>query len=224
MKRQRKIKLLAILMSITSCLLMFSMGFATWYNVTLPNASTVGSGDVVVYDALTIHNSGMTMFSSSLISFKTSDKTLTDANSGVITVNYKIPKNTITAAKKNFTVDFELGYSDLAVSDHKLFATAFGNGFAKNNFSVVLNLNGQAITLVQNGRSDKVSAEDTINCSYDFQNISDTADLEFSVTYTFNIEGGVNFRDSFGKYLKGTDGDETTKFAASAVVSVTPQS
>ena len=219
MKRQMKMKLIALLLSIASCLLMFSVGFSTWYNVVLPEGATQASGTVSVYDALTIHNTGMTVFNSSLLSFKTNDQTLTDTDEGVITVNYKIPAETVIATNGTFAVNLELGYSSLAVENHALFATAFSNSFTDNNFSVDLKVGEQTLSLIAAGKSDKLAADDKIVCSKTFTGVGTGSDFEFSVVYTFDIDSGDNFRESFGKYLKGTEGAETTKFAASATVS-----
>ena len=220
MKGQRKIKFIAFLLSITSCLFMFGVGFSTWYNLSTSEVVTA-TGSVEAYDVLTIHNSGMTIFKSSLFSFKTSDQTLADTSVGVITVNYRVPADTVAATRGSFAVDVSLGYSELLVSDHKLFAVAFGNAFASNSFSVDVQVGDKTTNVITNGKSDKLAGDGTIAVTKTFTptDVGNTnADFEFTVIYTLNINSGVNFKDSFGKYLKGTEGAETTKFVASAQV------
>lgn len=220
MKGQRKIKFIALLLSITSCLFMFGVGFSTWYNLSTSDVVT-STGSIEAYDVLTIQNSGMTLFKSSLFSFKTNDQTLSDSNAGVITVNYKVPVETLAATDGSFAVDLTLGYSELMIPDHRLFEVAFGNSFAGNTFSVDVQIGNSTTSMIANGKSDKLAGDGTIAVTKTFTptDVGNTnADFEFTVIYTLNINSGVNFKDSFGKYLKGTEGTETTKFVASAQV------
>ena len=220
MKGQRKIKFIALLLSITSCLFMFGVGFSTWYNLSTSDVVT-STGSIEAYDVLTIQNSGMTLFKSSLFSFKTNDQTLSDSNAGVITVNYKVPVETLAATDGSFAVDFTLGYSELVIPDHRLFEVAFGNSFAGNTFSVDVQIGNSTTSMIANGKSDRLAADGTITVTKTFtaDEVGDlNSDFEFTVIYTLNIEGGENFKESFGKYLRGTEGAVTTKFAASAQV------
>ena len=218
MKGQRKIKFIALLLSITSCLFMFGVGFSTWYNLSTSDVVT-STGSIEAYDVLTIQNSGMTLFKSSLFSFKTNDQTLSDSNVGVITVNYKVPVETLAATDGSFAVDLTLGYSELVIPDHRLFEVAFGNSFAGNTFSVDMQIGNSTTSMIANGKSDRLAADGTITVTKTFtaDEVGDlNSDFEFTVIYTLNIEGGENFKESFGKYLRGTEGAVTTKFAASA--------
>ena len=220
MKGQRKIKFIALLLSITSCLFMFGVGFSTWYNLSTSDVVT-STGSIEAYDVLTIQNSGMTLFKSSLFSFKTNDQTLSDSNVGVITVNYKVPVETLAATDGSFAVDLTLGYSELVIPDHRLFEVAFGNSFAGNTFSVDVQIGNSTTSMIANGKSDRLAADGTITVTKTFtaDEVGDlNSDFEFTVIYTLNIEGGENFKESFGKYLRGTEGAVTTKFAASAQV------
>lgn len=220
MKGQRKIKFIALLLSITSCLFMFGVGFSTWYNLSTSDVVT-STGSIEVYDVLTIQNSGMTLFKSSLFSFKTNDQTLSDSSVGVITVNYKVPVETLAATDGSFAVDLTLGYSELVIPDHRLFEVAFGNSFAGNTFSVDMQIGNSTTSMIANGKSDRLAADGTITVTKTFtaDEVGDlNSDFEFTVIYTLNIEGGENFKESFGKYLRGTEGAVTTKFAASAQV------
>ena len=220
MKGQRKIKFIALLLSIASCLFMFGVGFSTWYNLSTSDVVT-STGSIEAYDVLTIQNSGMTLFKSSLFSFKTNDQTLSDSNVGVITVNYKVPVETLAATDGSFAVDLTLGYSELVIPDHRLFEVAFGNSFAGNTFSVDVQIGNSTTSMIANGKSDRLAADGTITVTKTFtaDEVGDlNSDFEFTVIYTLNIEGGENFKESFGKYLRGTEGAVTTKFAASAQV------
>lgn len=222
MRDLRKIKLIALVVSITSCLLMFSVGFSTWYNVSAPapvEPDTPGSFEA--YDMVGIYmkgNDGMEMFKSSLLSFKTNEK-LENTDSGSIKVHYVVPKSTLETMDGNFAVNFSLGYVSLVQpaeeNGHKLFAHAFSENYSDNSFSVSVKI----------GENDPYAVEavltedDEIICSYDFRNIDETQDFEFTVIYTFNIPHGINFKESFGQYLNGTEGKaDATKFSASAMV------
>ena len=223
MKGLRKIRLIAFLLSLTSCIFMFGVGFSTWYNVSV-SSPVEQSVTVETYDVLSVYmreNDGMTIFNSSLLSFKTTDGTLADTDRGVITVNYVVPASTVAATDGSFTVDFLLGYSALASgnSDHRLFATAFGDDFPNNSFSVQVKLGDSTEYVLQDGDVSDLADDDSIFGSYDFTVENTEQDFEFTVIYTFDIPGGLNFKSSFGQYLNGSEGaTDATKFSASAAV------
>ena len=229
MKDLRKIKFMSIIASVMACLLMFSVGFSVWFKVEAPApVNPDEDGSFETYDVLMIHmkdDNGMNVFKSSLLSFKTSD-TLKDTDTGTIEVTYVVPKSTIAATVDtgdttgSFTVDFSLGYSSLsslAPDGHKLFGNAFDTTtYANNSFSA--SINEEQLTTSLN------SDDDTIICSYTFENIPTDDDFEFKLIYTFKIPTGLTFKESFGQYLNGTESTtenpnaDTTKFSASAVV------
>lgn len=233
MRDLRKIKLVALLVSITCCFFMFSVGFSAWFNISAPAPVTPDdTGSLESYDVLTIHmkgDNGMKVFKSSLLSFKDSD-TLEDSKTGTGTIEatYVVPKSTVEATAGSFTVDFSLGYSSLSLNGHQLFGHAFSTTYKDNSYSasVVYGANNETkIDLTPQFLSvqDDQVIDDTIICSYTFENIPTTDDFEFTLIYTFKIPKGINFKESFGQYLNGTESTEdnpsdTTKFSASAVV------
>ena len=230
MRDLRKIKAIALLMSVMTCILMFSVGFSAWFKISAPAPVTPDEdGSFEAYDVLTIHmkeNDGMEVFKSSLLSFKTSD-TLKDTDTGTIEVTYVVPQSTVAATVDSgdttgsFTVDFSLGYSSLsslAPEGHKLFGNAFNKETYPNNSFSVSVAKAKSTTTSLNADSD------TIDCVCTFEGIDTTKDFEFTLIYTFKIPTGLNFKESFGQYLNGTESTEenpnadTTKFSASAVV------
>ena len=221
MRDLRKIKAIALLMSVMTCILMFSVGFSAWFKISAPAPVTPDEdGSFEAYDVLTIHmkeNDGMEVFKSSLLSFKTSD-TLKDTDTGTIEVTYVVPQSTVSATGGSFTVDFSLGYSSIASEGHKLFGNAFNNETYPNNSYSASVAKAKSTTTSLNADSD------TIDCVCTFEGIDTTKDFEFTLIYTFKIPSGLNFKNSFGQYLNGTESTEenpnadTTKFSASAVV------
>ena len=222
MRDLRKIKAIALLMSVMTCLLMFSVGFSAWFKISAPAPIVLDGnkgGRLEAYDVLTIHmkeNDGMEMFKSSLLSFKTSE-TLADTDTGSIKVTYVVPQSTVAATDGSFQVDFSLGYSSLTSEGHKLFGHAFSATYSDNSFSAsVAEAKSTAVSL----NTDS----DTIDCVCTFEGIDTTKDFEFTLIYTFKIPSGLNFKNSFGQYLNGTESTaensnaDTTKFSASALV------
>ena len=228
MKDLRKIRLMAIIASVTACLLMFSVGFSVWFKVEAPEPVILDNengngGSFEAYDVLTIHmkvDNGMNVFKSSLLSFKKSD-TLENTDTGTIEVTYVVPKSTVATTGGSFTVDFSLGYSSLsklAPEGHKLFGNAFNKETYPNNSFSVSVAEAKSTTTSLNANSD------TIDCVCTFEGIDTNKDFVFTLIYTFNIPPGLTFKESFGQYLNGTESPtenpnaDTTKFSASAVV------
>ena len=226
----RRVKLMAFLMSLASCLCLFGAGFSSWYAVTIDKGETIPDGNITSYDILTIINEEMTTFQYSILSFKdmvevtetVGGEQITKAifqnvDKGVITVEYLIPLETLAATGGNFNVDFSLGYDMLAVDNHKLFSKAFS--VTENSYSISVDSNS-----VNNSKINQDT--DTIDFTHSFQNIPTGKDYTFTVTYMFDIPGAtqsdaLNFKNTFGQYLKGSDtpNNDTTKFVASALVS-----
>lgn len=210
----RKIKLISLIMSILSSLIICSIGFSTWYEFEPPVTSKTGNYEA--YDVLTIENVDMEVFQFSALSFKTAEYTngalssFSDTDTGVITVKYKIPAASVNAADGKFTINVSLGY-DGAADGHALFGNAFPDTGTSNYYTV--KLDGTVINA-------DIDANDNISFTKSLSGISKTEDYEFTVTYEFYIpSANMNFRNTFGKYITGSDGDGTpTKFSASAYV------
>ena len=217
MKRQRKIKLLAILMSITSCLLMFSMGFATWYNVVAPREMVVSDGSFAVYDVgqmsdyIKPRTDGFTMLEFTALGFKTdkdSEGKVTKTYN-TISATYDLVTSQLSAYKNGgLSISSTLSYSNLssyADANTELFALT-GKNTISVQISYILNgvLKTVTPTVVNNGKNITVTHEFT-----------DGLPTEFTIIYTFNITDG--FRNNFGKYIN-VKADDTvkTKFHTSA--------
>lgn len=238
MRKMRKIKLIAFLLSVTSCLFLLSTGFATWYNVNFPEGIEDKEGSFEAYDVLTISNVGMDMFQFSMFSFKTAmyeGATLTkfeDSPTGVISVTYRIPAETLAVVGNSFKVETSLSYAADTLAKtptNGLFGGLTLNA-ANNGISVSCTATTgtveQVMTTTVNG-SEITSAYQftgvTANAKSDTTKSSNDV-YEFTITYTFTISSGTNFKNTFGQYLKGTEKtaeNQTnygTKFIASAHV------
>ena len=232
----RKIKLIAFLLSVTSCLLLFSVGFSTWYNVKYPTGITT-EGSVEAYDVLTIENAGMDIFRFSMFSFKTATydgTTLTafkDSSTGVISVTYRVPAETLAATGNSFKVDASLSYDATTLSAIAQNDSSFEGLFSK----LTLNAANKGVSVsceATTGTITQVTATTVsgteIKGTYKFEGVTanaktdpnKSADVyEFTIKYTFNISSGTGFKDTFGQYLNGTDNNKNgTKFIASANV------
>ena len=74
MKDLRKIRLMAIIASVTACLLMFSVGFSVWFKVEAPEPVVLDGekgGSFETYDVITIQP-----FEYSALSFRDSNGTI----------------------------------------------------------------------------------------------------------------------------------------------------
>lgn len=234
----RKIKLIAFLLSVTSCLLLFSVGFATWYNVKFPTGVEEQEASFEAYDVLNISNEGMDIFGFSMFSFKTavySGNSLVnfeDSDMGVVTITYRVPAETLAATGNSFKVNASLGYDATTLS-----AVAKNDPDFKGLFgALVLNAENNGVSVSCSSSSGTVTevtptlvGATEIRSEYSFENVTpnaknsknETADYEFTITYTFTIKkANDNFKNNFGQYLNGTDvsGISGTRFTASAYV------
>lgn len=213
----RRVKFISLLMSILSSLVIFSIGFSSWIEFAPLNASS--SGSFTTYDILTIENTEMSVFQFSATAFKEVAyeegglKTYTDTQTGVITVTYKVPAASVKAANGKIHLDISLGYVGAKINN--LFATTFPTSSTTNFLNVKIGTEAVTPQITTNE-----SGEEVINIQKTYSNMDQTKDFEFTVTYEFNIPyENMNFRNTFGKYITGSDGTGTpTKFTASAYV------
>ena len=227
MKDLRKIRLMAIIASVTACLLMFSVGFSVWFKVEAPEPVTPEEdGSFEAYDVLTIHMKtpdGMEIFEYSALSFRNAAGAST--SSGQINVNYVVPQSTVTATGGNFTVDVTLTYETLSTYADANFAGLFASlekGTETNQVSV---------TSSEGTVSNYTVSADNITAKLTFSDITvaENENYEFTLTYNFNIPQDTdtvkgNFRQIFGKYLnvQSEQVNEPTKFIVTAQVTKTP--
>ncbi len=234
MKDLRKIRLMAIIASVTACLLMFSVGFSVWFKVEAPEPVTPDEdGSFEAYDVLTIHMKtpdGMEIFEYSALSFR--DAAGASTSSGQINVNYVVPESTVTATGGNFTVDVTLTYETLST-----YAAAEGENF-KGLFASLgkgTETNQVSVTSSEGTVSNYTVSADNITAKLTFSDITvaENENYEFTLTYNFNIPQDItqqdstvkgNFRQIFGKYLNvtSTEVTEPTKFIVTAQVTKTP--
>lgn len=227
MRDLRKIKFMALLLSITSCLFMFSVGFATWYNVSAPTPVTT-SGSFEAYDVLTIHmkeNDGMNLFEYSALSFRDADGKATDK--GQIKVHYVVPKSTVDATDGDFTVDVTLTYDTLSRYAHDADFAGLFAGLEKGTGTNQVNVTSSKGTV-----SEYVVSDTQITAKITFENVTLTesqTEYAFALTYDFNIPADTdtvkgNFRQTFGKYLniQSEEVKNPTKFIVTAQVTKTP--
>ena len=217
----RKLKFIALITSILSALSLLSTGFSSWYYLNPQTVEYAGSIQAYAVEDMSISITGMTVFSFSALEFKDGS----EDDTGEITVNYSVPKGAIEASSGNFTVNFELTYSDL--SDY-----AEGDNILFNNLTVNSSTTAPDNSVTVKCGSDVISdaaivvenESEKIIFSKAFENVSASEPYTFTVTYIFKISSdGGNFRNTFGKYInqKSTNGDQYTKFVAKATIDPT---
>lgn len=229
MRDLRKIKAIALLMSVMTCILMFSVGFSAWFKISAPAPVTPDEdGSFEAYDVLTIHMqtpNGMEIFEYSALSFRNAAGEST--SNGQIKVHYVVPKSTVDAADRNFTVDVTLTYDTLSQyandADFEGLFAGLGKGMGTNQVSVTSS-NGTV--------SNYTVGADNITAKLTFENITLAAnetEYAFTLTYDFNIPADTealkgNFRQTFGKYLNVTSEsvEAPTKFIVTAQVTKIP--
>ena len=204
------IVIISVIMSILSCISIFSVGFSSWFSFE-PTVNLHFS-PYKSYGLLTIENVEMSVFQYSALSFK--DEDYKDTSEGVVSIKYQIPRVSLETLDDEFTVSLTLGYNGISDSAHKLFYHAFETNKATNTCTVMVD--GQNIDDCTLTEDDKIYFEKTFDNSNKNKEF-----LEFTVTYVFTIPYEDNsFRTTFGKYLVGSetdiDGAEVTKFTSAA--------
>ena len=226
----KRIKTIAFLLSLTSCLCLFGVGFSMWYNVN-PLQPKKQTGALEAYDVLEISNTEMTTFKFSMLSFKEGDAQSTnfkDSDQGEITVTYTVGADTLAATDRTFRVDTALGYDENTVRGG--YKNLFGD-LPDGSISVeckAKSSNGETITItpVNEAIEENEKGVKEIKRAYEFKGVTanDGDSYSFTITYTFKIPSeNDNFRKTFGQYLMGgeTEGKVVTKFIASAYISKT---
>ena len=227
----KKIKTIAFLLSVASCLCLFGVGYSTWYNITPPQQQK-RTGSIESYSVLEISNTEMTTFKFSMLSFKEGDAQKThfkNSDSGSITVTYTVSADTVKATNGKFRVNTTLGYDENTVRDgHKDLFGVLSLGEGKNTASITCqakNPNGETITVIEQKIAANENAVKEIKSVYQFENVPQGGFFSFTITYTFHIPSAEdNFRQTFGQYLQGGEKNgnevtEVTKFIAAAYVS-----
>ena len=198
----RKIKLIAFLLSVTSCLLLFSVGFASWYNLSIPDENRSGLFEAYQvkkmdsYISLSKTN-GFQLFEFTALGFKD--------GKNKITATYDLNKTEIEAfdLEDDVTIESTLSYKNLLDANKKLFALTGDN---KITVQISYTIDGQMTTETLTPKEGDGSA---ITVNYTFN----TLPSQFSIIYTFDIE--QDFRANFGKYISFLE-DNKTEFTTTA--------
>jgi len=194
----KKIKLLAAVMTLTSCLLLFSVGFSSWYRVEprTENGSMLSYGvadmdDYIVLATDDAGNSGLTVFEFTALGFKPGKNT--------ISARYIITESAVAALnaaeKTGVSIESQLSYINLssyATESTKLFETDISVSISYNVEGAANNPKTVTPTVVNNGTD--------IIVKHDFKNEIPT---ELTIIYTFNVTS--DFRNNFGKYIQVTE-------------------
>ena len=208
----RKIRLIAIVMTVLSCISIFSIGFSSWFSFE-PQIK-IQEGSYESYGLLTIDNIEMSVFKFSALSFK--DENYDNCDEGRVTVKYQIPKESLSVFEGEFTISLTLGYSEIFDADnYKLFYDAFVTNESTNNLKVFITGGSE------DGIEYEITENDDIYFEHTFANDDKSQDLEFTVDYVFTVPSeNSNFRNTFGKYLVGSEIEmeelDPTKFSVVA--------
>ena len=208
----RKIRVIAIVMTMLSCVSIFSIGFSSWFSFE-PQIN-IQEGSYESYGVLAIDNIEMSVFNFSAISFR--DENHDDCDQGLISVKYQIPKESLGVFEDEFTISLTLAYSEIFDADnYKLFYDAFVTNESTNDMKVFITGGDEE------GIEYEITDNDDIYFEHTFKNVDKSKDLEFTVDYVFTVPSeNSNFRNTFGKYLIGgeidIEGFDTTKFSVVA--------
>ena len=204
----RKIKLIAFLLSVTSCLFLFSVGFATWYNVSVATENTTGLLEVYdveqmdSYISLSKDEEGFQLFDFTALGFKRYE----DRVCNTITATYDLNVTALEELGEDITIESTLAYKNLLAEDSNgLFK--FESTANEITAQICYTVNGQQkvddVTFTNNGTD--------IVVSYTFE--KGNVPEDFSIIYTFDIT--EKFRSEFGKYISVKE-DNKTEFTTTA--------
>ena len=199
----KRIRPIAIILALASSVLLFSTGFATWYNLAPVEPPTPQSISMHSYEVVDLSDKIKTT-GFNLGDFQYSSLAFVEGKNKMV-VTYSI--------QYTGTVAFSLGYKNLsgyAANDYELF-----NNMLTDDNQVVISFDdgSAAITVNKDNKSTYVKANNDGDYLYfekDFATASAATTL--TVTYTFNIptnSNAGNFRQNFGKYLKVIENDKT---------------
>lgn len=206
MRKMRKIKLIAFLLSVTSCLFLLSTGFATWYNVSFSTKNVTGLLEVYDVEQMDSYISlskddegnivGFQLFEFTALGFKSDENRVYNT----ITATYDLNKTELEELGENITIESTLAYKNLLAQDSNgLFK--FESAANKITVQVSYTINNQMktddVTPVNNGTD--------IVVSYTFE--KGNLPEEFSIIYTFDIT--TDFRSEFGKYISVKEDNKT---------------
>ena len=203
----RKIKLIAFLLSVTSCLFLFSVGFATWYNVSSTTKNATGLLEVYEVEQMNSYISlskenGFQLFEFTALGFKSYE----DRVCNTITATYDLNVTALEELGEDITIESTLAYKNLLAEDSNgLFK--FESTANEITAQICYTVNGQQkvddVTFTNNGTD--------IVVSYTFE--KGNVPEDFSIIYTFDIT--EKFRSEFGKYISVKE-DNKTEFTTTA--------
>ena len=221
----RRVRFVSALLSIVSCIFVFSYGFANWSQVVVLGSGTVRSGMIKAYGVLSIDPGQPKLFSFAASTFLTDQGASCDT--GTITVPCTVG---VATCKTAFTVEewatgkmkmtVTLGYENLVNVD---FAEGYGlfvkNGTDAGKLPITASIqkpDGSTVTPTFVQDATKLVVEYTIPCS----ELPDAENATYNVIFTISLpvdegENAANFRQNLGKYLSVKE-DAPSKFVATA--------
>ena len=209
----KRIRPIAIILALASSVLLFSTGFATWYNLApveppTPQSISLHSYEVVnLSDKIKTTRFNLVNFQYSSLAFVTED----GVTKNVIEIDYYI--------QYTGTVAFSLGYKNLsAYSDEEGFTGLFTKMLSNSANSIVISFSDSSIAPItinstnMNGENGVKTGNGGDYLYFEEEFATASAATTLTVTYTFNIptnSNAGNFRQNFGKYLKVIENDKT---------------
>ena len=213
----KKIRLTAFILSLASCLFLFSAGFSTWFKVVLPTDIDPATGEFTAYSVVDVVSSGTVTSNIEYTSF--------DFVSGKNTITVKYTFTSATRTKVS------LGYENLSayagtdfsglftkiVSDSENPNNSIGITITNCDISSITVSSTDKSKIVSNNGSDEIVFYITPQSA---NTITPQNPVEVIITYTFNIdstENKGNFRQNMGKYLMAGKDGKYTKFISTVV-------
>ena len=230
----KKIRLTAFILSLASCLFLFSAGFSTWFKVVLPTDIDPATGEFTAYSVVDVISNGSTL-NLNVDNFQYTSFKFVNGDSGTISIEYDFN----STSDVNVTLSYEnlSGYADVSS-----FPGLFNQIIENSNNYIKIDLTNatfsdgsSSVTIKKESNTNLIPSQANPDTTKEgkideiaFTITPTSAETNVTITYTFHIPTGEglegNFRQNLGKYLKAfkdTEGNYTdvTKFISTVVAS-----
>ena len=213
-----KVHLISVLLSVASCLFVFSYGFANWYQVTIDYKDDISkrNGAFQSYGVLAVESAQPNIFAFSAASFLDADGN--PADTGTISVPCVID---VAACKTAFTASEWASDSMILTTTLKYENLANESDFTGGtglftNLNITATVNGTAVPAGSFTKdNDTLTIVYTFPCSELPNSDKATYTVEYTISLPVTEENPANFRNNLGKYISVKE-DSPTRFVATA--------